>query len=66
MPKMKTTRAARMRFKVSGTGKIIARHSKNTHFMRRKSASAKRRLDKDQVLAPCEAKKIRRLVPYGL
>ena len=43
MPKMKTHSGAKKRFKVTGTGKVRARHSYSSHILEKKSPKRKRR-----------------------
>ena len=47
MPKMKTHRGAKKRFKVTGTGRIRRRQVHKNHFKRRKPADRQRRLARD-------------------
>lgn len=62
MPKMKTHRGTKKRVKVTGTGKIILRHSGKNHILTKKSKKRKNRLGKD-IEAPAGAvKKITRLL----
>jgi len=65
MPKLKTKRGVRRRFKISGSGKIMAYHAGTTHFMRRKRANRKRKLAGIQVLSCADAKKARKMLPYA-
>ncbi len=65
MPKLKSKRGVRRRFKVSGTGKVMAYHAGKIHFKRKKRANTKRRLRQKQVLAPGDARKVKRMLPYS-
>jgi large subunit ribosomal protein L35 len=47
MPKMKTHKGAKKRFKVTGSGKIMRRRRNPEHFMRKRSGSQNRRLAKE-------------------
>lgn len=49
MPKLKTSRAAAKRFKVSGTGKLIRNKAYKSHILTKKSQKRKRNLRKDIV-----------------
>ncbi len=42
MPKMKTHSGAKKRFRLTGTGKVRARHSFSTHILEKKSPKRKR------------------------
>lgn len=44
MPKMKTNKAAKKRFKKTGTGKIKRRNRNLNHLLEKKSSRRKRRL----------------------
>ena len=44
MPKMKTHSGAKKRFKVTGSGKVRARHAMTSHILEKKSAKRKRKL----------------------
>ena len=62
MPKIKTKRGARRRFKISGSGKVLAYHAGTIHFMRRKKANRKRKLNQKQVLSKADSSKVKRML----
>jgi large subunit ribosomal protein L35 len=62
MPKMKTHSGAKKRFRVTGTGKLMRRRANKNHLLEHKPTKRTRRLDKDQVLAPGDTKKINNLL----
>lgn len=62
MPKLKTSKTAAKRFKISGSGKIMRRKSYNNHMFFNKSGSQKRRLDLDAELSKTEKPRVRRLL----
>jgi large subunit ribosomal protein L35 len=63
MPKMKSHKGARKRFKVTGTGKVKRRHAFKSHILTKKSAKRKRRLRRGALIATRgEAKNIKRLL----
>ncbi|HAM44801.1 MAG TPA: 50S ribosomal protein L35 [Propionibacteriaceae bacterium] len=62
MPKMKTHSGAKKRFRVTGSGKVMHRQAGKMHLNEHMPASQKRRLDGDQVMAPGDAKKARKLL----
>ncbi len=66
MPKMKTKRAARKRFKVTGSGKIKRGSANKQHRMMRgdKSPARLRRTRKNQMVDSSNEHEIRRLMPY--
>ena len=62
MPKQKTHSGAKKRFKVTGSGKIMKQQSGMRHNLEVKSSQRKRSLNQDQVLAPQDAKVIKKLL----
>ena len=59
MPKMKTKSAAKKRFKVSATGKLMHKNTGSRHNMEHKSRKRKRQFRKDQAMAPCDYKAVK-------
>ncbi|HEY1016882.1 MAG TPA: 50S ribosomal protein L35 [Herpetosiphonaceae bacterium] len=66
MPKMKTNKQAKRRFKITGTGKIMRTKGGKSHFRRRKSTRVKQQFDKMQPIHKSDEKRVRRSLPYGL
>ena len=62
MPKMKTHSGAKKRFRVTGTGKIMRRRANRATTSSTSLASRNRRLALEVVVAPADAKKIKRLL----
>jgi large subunit ribosomal protein L35 len=62
MPKMKTHSGAKKRFRVTGTGKLMRRRANKNHLLEHKATKRTRRLDKDQVLASGDTKKVNKLL----
>lgn len=62
MSKLKTSKTAAKRFKISGSGKIMRRKSYNNHMFFHKSGNQKRRLDQEAELSKTERKRVRRLL----
>lgn len=62
MPKMKTKSAAKKRFKVTGTGKILSKSAFTRHMMRNKSTKMKRQARGSMTMFESDAKKV--LVNY--
>ena len=62
MPKMKSHKGARSRFKITGTGKIRRRKANMNHFLGKKSSSQKRRLNSMDVVDKSDVKRIRRML----
>ena len=64
MPKMKTSRSAAKRFRVSGTGKLIRNKAYKRHILTKKSTKTKRNLRQDIVTDPTNAKNMKKILPY--
>lgn len=62
MPKQKTHSGAKKRFKVTGSGKIRKQQAGMRHNLEVKSSVQTRRLNRDKVLAPADAKVIKKLL----
>lgn len=62
MPKMKTHKGAKSRFKVTGSGKVRRRSSGLNHFLGKKTAKQKRRLEKMAPVHKSDVKRIRRMM----
>ena len=62
MPKQKTHSGAKKRFKVTGSGKITHEQAGRRHLMEVKSSRRTRKLESDQVVAPADVKKVKRLL----
>jgi large subunit ribosomal protein L35 len=66
MPKMKTHSGAKKRFKVTGTGKVQARHSFSSHILEKKSPKRKRHMQLDVTLVKGDASRAQTLLNgYG-
>ena len=66
MPKMKTFRGARKRFRFTATGKLRRHQACKRHILTKKNRGRKRALAKDAPVALGDAKRIRRMLPYGV
>jgi large subunit ribosomal protein L35 len=62
MPKLKTSRSARKRFRKTGTGKIRRSQAFKNHILTSKTSKRKRALRKGALVHPADAKRIRRLI----
>lgn len=49
MPKQKTHRGAKKRFKISGGGKVVRQHAMHSHILTKKTSKRKRRLRQQTV-----------------
>ena len=64
MPKIKTSRGAAKRFKMTGTGKVKRRRGYLRHILVNKTRKQKRRLGKSTLVHKTNEKAIKRLLPY--
>ena len=62
MPKQKTNRAARKRFKISGTGKAKRHQSHLRHGMISDNRNAKRKRGSSMVVAPADQARVLRML----
>ena len=63
MPKMKTHKGAKKRFKVTGTGKVKRMKAFKSHILTKKSSKRKRNLRRATIVATRgEAKNLKRLL----
>ena len=65
MPKLKTNRASRKRFKFTKNGIVLRASSGTRHIMAKKSQKRKLRLRGTTPLAEADTKEIIKLLPYG-
>ena len=64
MPKLKTRQSVAKRFKMSASGKIRRAKAFKNHILTKKSSKRKRHLRKSTDVAPADAPRIRREIPY--
>lgn len=62
MPKSKTKRAARKRFKLTGRGRVKRMRAYKSHILTKKTAKRKRRLQKSTVVANADERRIKRVL----
>lgn len=62
MPKMKTRKAIKARFKVTGTGKLLRFKQGRRHLLTKKSANKKRSLRKPTTVPETHLKLYKRLI----
>lgn len=62
MPKMKSRRNARFRFKVTATGKVLRHQSNCNHILAKKSSKRKRFLRKSITADAADVPRIRRML----
>lgn len=66
MPKMKTKSSAKKRFKITGTGKIVAAGAGKQHGMIKRSNKFLRNARGTMVLSEPDAKIVKKFLPNGL
>lgn len=62
MPKMKTHSAAKKRFRLSGSGKLVRRRAFKSHLLEHKSAKRKRGFRKPAAVNEADTKNVKRLL----
>ena len=62
MPKVKTNKSAKKRFKMTGTGKILRRQHGRAHLLSKKASARKRRLAEEREVTGKDAHKVLRLL----
>ena len=65
MPKLKTHKGAKARFKVTGTGKLRRMKGHRTHLRRKKPASVRRLYSQKLPVSDADAPRIKRLLAGG-
>lgn len=64
MPKLKTSKAAAKRFKVTGTGKLKRMKAGKQHILTKKSQKTKRNLRKGIMMDPSNEQNMKKILPY--
>ena len=62
--KMKTSRAAAKRFKVTGSGKLMRNKAYKRHILTKKSTKRKRNMRQDAVVDETNMKNMKKILPY--
>ena len=63
MPKMKTHKGAKKRFKITGSGKVKRMRAFKSHILTKKTSKRKRRLRRSAIIATRgETKRLKRLL----
>ncbi len=66
MPKLKTKSSVKKRFKITGTGKVMAGQAGKRHGMIKRTPKFIRNARGGVVLEPGDASHIKKAAPYGL
>ena len=64
MPKIRTHRGAKKRFRVTSTGKVMRRKAFRSHLLEKKSSKRKRQYRKEHEVTSAARKTVVRLAPY--
>ncbi len=62
MPKLKTNRGARKRFRVTGSGKLRRNHAGMNHILTKKTKKRKRKLRKTGLVDSTDTRRVRRMI----
>jgi large subunit ribosomal protein L35 len=62
VPKAKTNKSLKKRFKLTGTGKLLRRQQGRSHILTKKSSKRKRRLEGPVLIAASFLKKFKRMI----
>lgn len=66
MPKLKTHKGAKSRFKITGSGKIMRTRGPKSHLRTAKAKRVRNQFDEMVPLSPADRKRISRLIPNGV
>ena len=64
MPKMKTSKSAAKRFKLTGTGKLKRAKAYKSHILTKKSTKRKRSLRQPAITDSTNVKNMKKILPY--
>ena len=64
MPKLKTHKGARKRFKVTAKKKVLHSKANKSHILTKKAAKRKRQLGKKAVASAADRKAVKSMLPY--
>ncbi|NLW02719.1 MAG: 50S ribosomal protein L35 [Clostridiaceae bacterium] len=65
MPKLKTHKSSKKRFKITGTGKVKRTNAYKNHILTKKSSKRKRKLRKGDYVSAADAATVKKLMPYS-
>lgn len=64
MPKLKTHKGTKARVKITGRGKVKAKHAGKRHLLVKKNGKQTRQGRNGLILAKPEAERLKKLLPY--
>ncbi len=62
MPKKKTNRAAKKRFRLTGTGKVRSNHAYKRHILTKKTSKRKRNLRRTDIIEAADQGRVKRMI----
>jgi large subunit ribosomal protein L35 len=62
MPKLKSNRAAKKRFRKTGTGKVRRSHAYKSHILTKKTTKRKRNLRKSALVHSANIRRVKRML----
>jgi large subunit ribosomal protein L35 len=62
MPKLKSNRAAKKRFRKTGTGKVRRSHAHKSHILTKKTTKRKRNLRKSALVHSANIRRVKRML----
>ncbi len=65
MPKLKTNKSVKKRFKITKSGKVKRNKQARRHLLTDKTSAKKRSLRKQVLAEKSEARRVKKLMPYG-
>ena len=65
MPKLKSHRGARKRFRSTASGKFKRGKAYKSHILTKKTTKRKRKLDTPTLISESDQKKVEFMLPYG-
>lgn len=66
MPKLKTKSSVKKRFRLTASGKVITGQAGKRHGMRKRSNDMRRNARGTTIMKECDARIIRKFMPYGV
>ena len=65
MPKLKTVKGVKARFKITGRGRVVGYRAGRRHLLVGRRSKLKRHMRGRRVVSPADERKIRTLMPYA-
>lgn len=65
MPKLKTHRGAKKRFRVTASGKVKRGHSHAGHILTKKTTKRKRQLAQSALVSSDDVPRLKKMLPYA-